>query len=213
MSLAYVYAVTSDLVNTIKVGYWKGLPYDLYTRYMTTHGRDVEVVIFCCDPKKIRKSEIAVHAEMSTFHIELELFEKSDHAMRSFLNAASAVALDVGCSNTLRSPIKGAKKRPSSNRQEEADTFKAFIEMMAEPPVHLQMVHSQDFQRFVALLGLQHPQDTSTIIDHAVVVQNLSALLVRLASLRYVCDKQNGNTKILRRRWQKDCGNSSIHQE
>lgn len=80
----YVYLVTSDIVNFIKIGYWRSTIDSLKSRYITTYGNNVE--IFYVDTKDASLLEKQCHTHFNNKRITNELFKKEFYdEYKSFL--------------------------------------------------------------------------------------------------------------------------------
>lgn len=101
-----MYWVTSPILLIAKCGYWTGSLADLYTRYITYYGRDVDIIVFLCKAETVRDCENEIFQGMSPFHIHLEHFRKSDACLAAFLAYASHIASHDSCSRKQRAPIK-----------------------------------------------------------------------------------------------------------
>ena len=71
---SYVYCVTSNILNAIKIGYWKGSINGLRSRYITPYGNNIELYYF--HSKLPKMLEHKCHIYFDKYKITNELFEK-----------------------------------------------------------------------------------------------------------------------------------------
>jgi len=74
MKNGYVYLITSDIINFVKIGFWKSTIYSLKSRYITTYGKDLS--IFYVDTKDASLLEKQCHMHFKNKRITNELFIK-----------------------------------------------------------------------------------------------------------------------------------------
>lgn len=106
MATAYIYCVTSAVVQIAKIGFWTSSLYALYQRYITYFGRDLELIVFECDINCIHSTEIKIHKLLKTYHLDLELFYKSDALFMDFCRYMMTLSISDCCQKTERSPVK-----------------------------------------------------------------------------------------------------------
>jgi len=70
----YIYIVTSDLLNFVKIGLWRGNISSLYSRYITYYGNNISIDYYYVN--NVRKVENNVHKHYQEFKISNELFDK-----------------------------------------------------------------------------------------------------------------------------------------
>ncbi|KAK9831062.1 hypothetical protein WJX74_001579 [Apatococcus lobatus] len=70
-----VYAITSDLVNVVKIGRWSGSTAKLASRYTTYYGDDLEIMSVRVEDSPAE--EVRLHEKLTSYHISGELFEKN----------------------------------------------------------------------------------------------------------------------------------------
>jgi len=70
----YIYFVTSDLLNAVKIGMWRSNISSLYKRYITVYGNNVNIKYFYVD--NVRKIEKNIHNYFNSKRITNELFIK-----------------------------------------------------------------------------------------------------------------------------------------
>ena len=75
-TIGYVYCVTSDIVDAVKIGFWTGKLDGIRKRYMTSYGKNM--YIFTVRTMNPRKLECKCHKFFADKKISGELFEK-DH--------------------------------------------------------------------------------------------------------------------------------------
>lgn len=73
----YVYFVTSDLLNAIKIGMWRSNINSLYKRYKTVYGNDITIEYFYTE--NARKLEKIIHTKFDSNKITNELFSKNEY--------------------------------------------------------------------------------------------------------------------------------------
>ena len=99
-----VYAVTSPLVDAIKVGYHncEDIP-GLFLRYQTVYGTDIELDVYKAED---RGAELAVHQALADFHVCLELFDKG-----------ASETIHAKCKEITGSEALRVTKPPSKRRE------------------------------------------------------------------------------------------------
>jgi hypothetical protein len=70
----YVYCVTAETINHVKIGFWKGSKKTLAKRYGTYYGNDLN--LFCCKTSDARHLEKLCHFNFKKYNISNELFIK-----------------------------------------------------------------------------------------------------------------------------------------
>lgn len=73
----YVYLVTSDIVSVVKIGFWRKSLIELHKRYVTTYGKNLNLMYTECD--NAPNLEKRVHKAFSEFRYSSELFAKNKH--------------------------------------------------------------------------------------------------------------------------------------
>jgi hypothetical protein len=79
--IGYVYCITSNLINAIKIGFWTGTIDGLKKRYYTYFGNDIE--LFYVYTKNPNRLEYNCHKEFDNYKITNELFEK--HNLQDYI--------------------------------------------------------------------------------------------------------------------------------
>jgi hypothetical protein len=106
--MGFVYLITSDDLNRVKVGYWNGSLFALHSRYATPLGLDATLYYFAHpQPEWIEDSFIRHFKECN---ITQELFEK-----RGLEEYIRFLENECGCVRTL---LQRQKKRPKQLRME-----------------------------------------------------------------------------------------------
>lgn len=72
----YVYAVTSDVLNAVKIGMWTGSSHNLKSRYQTPYGPSLQ--IWCVVVNDCVAAEVQLHKQFKEFNKGGELFDKSE---------------------------------------------------------------------------------------------------------------------------------------
>lgn len=70
----HVYAVTSSVINCVKIGMWRGSLEKLIARYVTYYGEDLEIVFSPVDDRRLAEKEL--HGRFAQYHVQNELFNK-----------------------------------------------------------------------------------------------------------------------------------------
>ena len=70
----YIYIVTSELLNFVKIGMWRGNISSLYSRYITYYGNNINIDYYYVN--NVRKIEYNIHKNFQEFRISNELFDK-----------------------------------------------------------------------------------------------------------------------------------------
>ena len=70
----YIYIVTSELLNFVKIGMWRSSISSLYSRYITYYGNNINIDYFYVN--NIRKIEHTIHKHFENYRISNELFDK-----------------------------------------------------------------------------------------------------------------------------------------
>ena len=110
MPTAYIYWVTTQILNFAKIGYWTGDLISLYHRYVTYFGYDLEFVIFEFKTIDIRGIEARIQKDLKSFAYQCELFWKSTESLEAYLTSAQRQNNSlIYCSKLKRSPIKRTK--------------------------------------------------------------------------------------------------------
>jgi hypothetical protein len=71
----YVYIVSSNLLNAVKIGMWRSNIESLYSRYITCYGNNIHIDYFLTN--NVRELESKTHAYFKTYKITNELFDKN----------------------------------------------------------------------------------------------------------------------------------------
>ena len=72
--IGYVYLVTSNILDAVKIGMWRSNISSLYKRYITCYGSDIKIDY--CLTLDARKSEKLIHNNFEQYNITNELFNK-----------------------------------------------------------------------------------------------------------------------------------------
>lgn len=72
----YVYAVTSDVLNAVKIGMWTGSLQNLRNRYLTPYGPSLQ--IWCVIVDDCMAAEMQLHKQFESHNIGGELFDKDE---------------------------------------------------------------------------------------------------------------------------------------
>ena len=83
----YVYAVTSDVLNAVKIGMWRGSVHSLKARYITPYGPTVQIATAIVD--NCLAAEATLHEQFQQYSLGGELFDKQHH--QEYLNALQAL--------------------------------------------------------------------------------------------------------------------------
>ena len=70
----YIYFVTSNLLNAVKIGMWRSNIASLYNRYITVYGKNIKIDYFYTE--NVRFIEKHIHTNFNTCRITNELFNK-----------------------------------------------------------------------------------------------------------------------------------------
>ena len=70
----YIYIVTSELLNFVKIGMWRGNISSLYSHYITYYGNNINIDYYYVN--NVRKIEYNIHKHFQEFRISNELFDK-----------------------------------------------------------------------------------------------------------------------------------------
>jgi hypothetical protein len=70
----YIYIVTSELLNFVKIGMWRNNISSLYSRYITYYGNNINIDYFYVN--NVRKIEHTIHKHFENYRISNELFDK-----------------------------------------------------------------------------------------------------------------------------------------
>ena len=73
-NIGYVYIISSDILNFVKIGMWRSSIEGLYSRYITYYGKNIEVDYFLT--KNAFFLEKQIHKNFKEYNITNELFEK-----------------------------------------------------------------------------------------------------------------------------------------
>ena len=69
----YIYIVTSELLNFVKIGMWRGNISSLYSRYITYYGNNIIIDYYYVN--NVRKVEYNIHKHFQEYRISNELFD------------------------------------------------------------------------------------------------------------------------------------------
>ena len=83
----YVYAVTSSVLNAVKIGMWRGSIDKLRARYLTPYGPTVQIATAVVDD--CLAVEATLHRQFQQYSLGGELFDKQHH--QEYLNALQAL--------------------------------------------------------------------------------------------------------------------------
>jgi len=70
----YIYIVTSELLNFVKIGMWRNSISSLYSRYITYYGNNINIQYFYVN--NVRNVEYNTHKYFKNYNISNELFDK-----------------------------------------------------------------------------------------------------------------------------------------
>ena len=70
----YIYIVTSELLNFVKIGMWRNSISSLYSRYITYYGNNINIEYFYVN--NVRNVEYNTHKYFKNYNISNELFDK-----------------------------------------------------------------------------------------------------------------------------------------
>ena len=70
----YIYFVTSDILNAVKIGMWRSNLSSLYNRYITVYGKNIKIEYFYSE--NIRLVEKHIHTNFKLYRITNELLNK-----------------------------------------------------------------------------------------------------------------------------------------
>lgn len=70
----YIYAVTSDILNAVKIGMWTGSLHNLKSRYLTPYGPSLQICCVAVDD--CVQTEAELHKQFKEFNMGGELFDK-----------------------------------------------------------------------------------------------------------------------------------------
>lgn len=70
----HVYAITSPLINCVKIGMWRGSLETLIARYVTYYGEELELVFSPVGDRRLAEKEL--HERFAQDHVQNELFDK-----------------------------------------------------------------------------------------------------------------------------------------
>lgn len=76
-SAGYIYAVTSDVLNAVKIGMWRGSIDNLRARYLTPYGPSVEFSTAIVEDCVV--AEASLHNQFKQHSLGGELFDKRHH--------------------------------------------------------------------------------------------------------------------------------------
>lgn len=72
--IGYVYVVSSNLLDAVKIGMWRSNIDSLYSRYITCYGKNIHIDYFLTSDA--RKLENETHKYFNKYQITNELFDK-----------------------------------------------------------------------------------------------------------------------------------------
>ena len=81
---AYIYWVTGPRSLDVKMGRWYGSYIRLRSRYVTAYGRSLQLIVWKCLPDQAKPFEAEMKRCMKGYHIELELYVKSQRSYAEF---------------------------------------------------------------------------------------------------------------------------------
>ncbi len=70
--MGYIYWITFAYpieCNAVKIGFWSSSLQKLRSRYITSYGRRMELIVFDCESDELRRVESEVHRCMRPFHM------------------------------------------------------------------------------------------------------------------------------------------------
>jgi hypothetical protein len=84
-----IYAVTSELIAAVKVGYWTGRVHDLYNRYRGAYGPHLEIVYEHCVDAKAAEKMMLFKLRACTVYSELMRKDRYDDIVACLTIVAS----------------------------------------------------------------------------------------------------------------------------